>query len=192
MKKIIVCILLVLTLLPVFSKVEKKTGETMRLSLTISNVVYVGLTESAVQSTIVPTKNISNVYFYFNQGTGKWETYDCYIYIISFISNAVSLSMECKDLVLTTEATESDTPESLKYNATIQATGESSIEVVSDDSSTMKPTLYTESGTSSEARYKSWQFNVSVDPKQGGNSYIDTIEAGSIYKATFKLTIGVT
>ena len=184
MKKIIVCILLVLTLLPVFSKEEKKTGEAMRLSLTISNVVYVGVAESAVQSTIVPTKNISNVYFYFNPSNGKWETYDCYIYIISFVSNAVSLSIECTDLALTS----GKGPDTLKYNATIQATGESSINV---DSSTESQTLYKETETSSEPRYKSWQFNVIVDPKQGGNTYIDTIEAKSIYKATFKLTLGV-
>lgn len=184
MKKIIVCILLVLTLLPVFSKEEKKTGEAMRLSLTISNVVYVGVAESAVQSTIVPTKNISNVYFYFNPSNGKWETYDCYIYIISFVSNAVSLSIECTDLALTS----GKGPDTLKYNATIQATGESSINV---DSSTESQTLYKETETSSEPRYKSWQFNVIVDPKQGGNTYINTIEAESIYKATFKLTLGV-
>lgn len=176
MKKFFVSILLVLTLLPIAAE-TKKTGETMRLSLTISNVVYVGLTDSAVTSTTVPSKNISDVGFYFNSSTGKWETEDCYIYLISFVSDKVALSINCNNL--------KNGDETLAYKATIQPVDESTS--INIDSKGSKD-LYKETKSSyDEPRYKSWQFNVVVDPDLNNPS----IAMGSTYTATFTLTLKV-
>lgn len=207
MKKSLICILIALfSLTAAFSSTVDST-ETLRLSLTVTNVVYVGVTDQAITSSIVPSTNYTTIGFYFNPSTGKWETEDAYIYVISFVSNPITVTLQNTAMVKVGDSATGGSPDSLTYTGTATAvdsskTYEKSNSIKFGTDSTVAQDIYVEteptfvvvSGNTTkevkkfiEARIKSWQFNVVVDPNNYGSTTV--INTGAKYQATFTLTI---
>lgn len=199
MKKIIVIVLLILILTPVFSNTN---GETLRLSATVKNVVYIGVTTKALTSSIVPDITINNIGFSFNPNTAKWETHEAYIYVISFVTNALKVTLSASGDGLKRDKGDSG-PDSLYYTGTVTA-------VNTDNNTAMKSItelttstnggeLYVESGTFDKARVCSWKLSIVVDPNNltGTSSTSSTsstttynyIPSGNQYVETFTLSI---
>ena len=206
MKKVIIFLMLILFVSPVFSE-KVDSGETLRLSLTITNVVYVGVTDKAVKSSIVPSTNYTDIGFYFNPSTGMWETEDAYIYVISFVSSPIKVKLQNTTLTKKAGNTK-EGPASLTYTGYANAvdsdeTFETSNDITFGTSETSAQYIYEEktpsyvttdeNGNTStvqkflEARIKSWQFKVVVNPSSYGSTTV--INSGAEYQATFTLTI---
>lgn len=164
-------------------------GETLRLSATVENVVYIGVTRKAITSSIVPN-TINNIAFSFNPNTGKWESNEAYIYIISFVPYALKVELSSKSKGLKRDKGNSG-PELLQYTgaATAMNNDGPGMDVESIDfkkGSQVSGTLYTESGTFADPRVRSWKFSVVIDPSDYTNPYIPT---GNEYQETYTLKI---
>ncbi len=186
-KLILVIALLLLLIVPVFADTTK--GETLRLSATVTNCVYIGVTKKALTSSIVPTDTIENIGFEFNVNTGKWETHEAYIYVISFVSNPLQVKISSGGTTLT-RITGTSGPETLAYTGSVTPVN-SSVTGQTTSSATLPDTegtvIYLESGTFKVPRVRSWKFSVVVDPSSyTGTSYIP---AGNEYEGSFTLTI---
>ena len=193
MKKIIVILLLILFIVFQVSAATKESGETLKLSLTVTNVVYVGVAKTSVNSAVLPSESIKDVGFYFNSSTGKWEAEDVYIYIISYVTTPVTMTLTAPDNLTKTSGTG---PDSLAFTYTVQYTGGTSKKGDSTPSSTTNGyVLYKEaSGTQyTEPRAASWQFNVVIDPTNyDGNNNKTAISSDAVYQGTFTLTLKAT
>ena len=93
MKKTFFLLLLLIMLLPLAADDNGSKSETLRLSLTVRNVVYVGVTDSKVSSSIVPTNNLGIIRFTFDPYNKIWRTNSAYLYVISFISDKVTVTL---------------------------------------------------------------------------------------------------
>ncbi len=194
MKKFIQILIFVLLIIsPVFAgndtTVDTSTEETVRLSLTVRNVVYVGVTNSAISSSIVPTTNLKDIKFKFNQYTKKWRLESAYIYVISFISSKVKVT-------LTPATLTNSESHSLDYSATVSSMNESSdCKTFSFTSSDTKAqTLVEENGSSDKTVYDEtngeylkprvmcWEFDMEIDASK-------VQPQAKIYTAAFTLTI---
>ncbi len=165
-------------------------GETLRLSATVKNVVYIGVTRKAITSSIVPV-TIDNIAFSFNPNTGKWESNEAYIYIISFVPYALNVKLSSSSTGLARKEEYSSGPKLLQYTGGATA--------MNEEETHMKPvsipfkkgkqvfeTLYTEEGTFTDPRVRSWKFSVVIDPEDYTNPYIPS---GNEYQETFTLSI---
>jgi hypothetical protein len=205
-KRLIFILIAVFSLTAAFSTKVDST-ETLRLSLTVTNVVYVGVTDQAITSSIVPSTNYTMIGFYFDPSTGMWKTEDAYIYVISFVSNPIKVKLQNTTLVKVADGDAGGSPESLTYTGTATAVEASktyeksnSIDFGTDETGAQyiyeetEPTFTVTSGNTTtkvqrfiEARIKSWQFNVVVDPDNYGSTTV--INSGAKYQATFTITI---
>lgn len=188
MKKTLVFILIFFCL--VFGLSADANGETLRLSATVENVVYIGITRKAITSSIVP-ETINNIAFSFNPNTGKWESNEAYIYIISFVKYPlkVTLSSEVTGLKRTKG---NSGPEYLQYTGVATAMNEKETHMQTEDitfegETVVNKTLYTEDGTFEYPRVRSWKFSVVIDP----STYKGTnfIPSGNEYQKKFTLNI---
>lgn len=165
-------------------------GETLRLSATVENVVYIGITRKAITSSIVPV-TIDNIAFSFNPTTGKWESNEAYIYIISFVPYALNVTLSSSATGLT-KVTGSDGPTILQYTGSVTAMNNSVTHMVTSSitftkgSTTTGGQLYKENGTFADPRVRSWKFSVVIDPSDYTNPYIPT---GNEYQETYTLNI---
>lgn len=190
MKKTAVFILILLLLV---SALHADTGETLRLSATVKNVVYIGVTRKAITSSIVPD-TINNIAFSFNPNTGKWESNEAYIYVISFVPNALKVTLSSSSTYGLTKKTGSSGPSTLEYSGSFTAMNasetnmETSSKTFTDGIKTSDPAvLYTESGTFEYPRVRSWKFSVVIDPSKYTNT--NYIPSGNEYQETFTLSI---
>lgn len=201
MKKIFLLLILSLILFPLSSAdTTGSKSETVRLSLTVRNVVYVGVTDSAISSSIVPDSNLGVVRFSFNPYDKVWRTDNAYLYVISFVKNKVKVTLTPSHLA--NEATLTNT---LPYTATVssmtsnsdcksfvfKSTGSAFTSSSSDfvvQTSGSYGTLVTESGpggtatTYTEPRVMSWEFQMEIDAAS-------VTPLASQYKATYTMTI---
>lgn len=203
MKKIFLLLILSLILFPLSSAdTTGSKSETVRLSLTVRNVVYVGVTDSAISSSIVPDSNLGVVRFSFNPYDKVWRTDNAYLYVISFVKNKVKVTLTPSHLA--NEATPTNT---LPYTATVSSmtsnsdcksfefkstgrafTSSSPDFVVNYYYGSSYGTLVTESGpggtatTYTEPRVMSWEFQMEIDAAS-------VTPLASQYKATYTMTI---
>ncbi len=192
MKKTAVFILILLLLV---SALHADTGETLRLSATVKNVVYIGVTRKAITSSIVP-ETINNIAFSFNPNTGKWESNEAYIYVISFVPYALEVKLSSNSTGLERITGDSE-PSTLNYSGSVTAMNNSSATMTtssitfSEGTKTTDETLYKESLTEgvtgfTDPRVRSWKFSVVIDPSKYTNPYIPS---GNEYQETFTLSI---
>lgn len=192
MKKTAVFILILLMLV---SALHADTGETLRLSATVKNVVYIGVTRKAITSSIVP-ETINNIAFSFNPNTGKWESNEAYIYVISFVPYALTVTLSSNSTGLG-RITGSSEPEILYYSGSVTAMNNSSDSMTTssitftEKTKTSDAILYKESLTGgvtgfTDPRVRSWKFSVVIDPSKYTDPYIPS---GNEYQETFTLSI---
>ncbi len=193
MKKTAVFILILLLLVSALH--ADVNGETLRLSATVKNVVYIGVTRKAITSSIVP-ETINNIAFSFNPNTGKWESNEAYIYVISFVPYALEVKLSSNSTGLERITGDSE-PSTLNYSGSVTAMNNSSATMTtssitfSEGTKTTDETLYKESLTEgvtgfTDPRVRSWKFSVVIDPSKYTNPYIPS---GNEYQETFTLSI---
>lgn len=97
MKKFLLLLITAFTVLNVFpsevaSSIRKDATQTVRLSVTIYNTVYLGVAENEVNSSIIP-KSISETSFIYNPRTMNWETDSFHFYVISFVTMPLKVTL---------------------------------------------------------------------------------------------------
>ena len=162
MKKILV--FLILTMFSVFSMMADEASvytstsirvdsmQTVRLSVTTSNTVFLGVAANEVNSSILPD-TIDSVTFGYNPQKMNWETPSVYFFVISFVKDKLEVTLQ--------------TPSSLvnETNNTLNWTNVSSVSI--NPNSTV--TLVTESLESTSPRVYSWEMKLAVD---GGSAIV--------------------
>lgn len=162
MKKILV--FLILTMFSVFSMMADEASvytstsirvdsmQTVRLSVTTSNTVFLGVAANEVNSSILPD-TIDSVTFGYNPQKMNWETPSVYFFVISFVKDRLEVTLQ--------------TPSSLvnETNNTLNWTNVSSVSI--NPNSTV--TLVTESLESTSPRVYSWEMKLAVD---GGSAIV--------------------
>ena len=162
MKKILV--FLILTMFSVFSMMADEASvytstsirvdsmQTVRLSVTTSNTVFLGVAANEVNSSILPN-TIDSVTFGYNPQKMNWETPSVYFFVISFVKDRLEVTLQ--------------TPSSLvnETNNTLNWTNVSSVSI--NPNSTV--TLVTESLESTSPRVYSWEMKLAVD---GGSAIV--------------------
>ena len=162
MKKILV--FLILTMFSVFSMMADEASvytstsirvdsmQTVRLSVTTSNTVFLGVAANEVNSSILPD-TIDSVTFSYNPQKMNWETPSVYFFVISFVKDRLEVTLQ--------------TPSSLvnETNNTLNWTNVSSVSI--NPNSTV--TLVTESLESTSPRVYSWEMKLAVD---GGSAIV--------------------
>ena len=162
MKKILV--FLILTMFSVFSMMADEASvytstsirvdsmQTVRLSVTTSNTVFLGVAANEVNSSILPD-TIDSVTFGYNPQKMNWETPSVYFFVISFVKDRLEVTLQ--------------TPSSLvnETNNTLNWTNVSSVSI--NPNSTV--TLVTESLESTSPRVYSWEIKLAVD---GGSAIV--------------------
>ncbi len=202
MKRIFLLLIFLLLLFPLASAdTTGSKSETVRLSLTVRNVVYVGVTDSAISSSIVPDSNLGVVRFSFNPYDKVWRTSNAYLYVISFVKDKVQVTLTPSHLANTATSTNT-----IPYTATVSSmtsnsdcnsfefkstgsayTSSSSAFVVGTSRS--YGTLVKESGPDgdstknyTEPRVMSWEFQMEIDAA-------GVTPLASEYKAVYTMTI---
>ena len=201
MKKVIICLFFILSLFNLSAE-KFESGETLKLSLTVTNVVYVGLTDSVLKSAVLPSSSKKDIGFTFNSATGKWVSEDSYIYVISYITDGISLSLTPPSLLykVASETTDGngnvtttyDTT-GLSYSLTVEAAGYTDNAASYVESPTVTSgssndvVLYKEETEKSytESRAASWRLSVVLDPPEDTTTY----DSGVKYQGVFTLTI---
>ena len=162
MKKILV--FLILTMFSVFSMMADEASvytstsirvdsmQTVRLSVTTSNTVFLGVAANEVNSSILPD-TIDSVTFGYNPQKMNWETPSVYFFVISFVKDRLEVTLQ--------------TPSSLvnETNNTLNWTNVSSVSI--NPNSTVS--LVTESLNSTSPRVYSWEMKLAVD---GGSAIV--------------------
>ena len=162
MKKILV--FLILTMFSVFSMMADEASvytstsirvdsmQTVRLSVTTSNTVFLGVAANEVNSSILPD-TIDSVTFGYNPQKMNWETPSVYFFVISFVKDKLKVTLK------TPSGLENET------NNTLNWTNVSSVSI--NPNSTV--TLVTESLESTSPRVYSWEMKLAVD---GGSAIV--------------------
>lgn len=96
MKKILIFIaILILSCTVVFADVVEASRESLRLSVTTVNTLYLGVSYNNVVSTIVPDN--SNIFaeekFYYDARKMSWYTPSMYFFVISFVQDPVRIRL---------------------------------------------------------------------------------------------------
>ena len=160
MKKFLLLLITVFTVLNVFpsevaSSIRKDATQTVRLSVTTYNTVYLGVTENEVNSSIIP-KSISETSFIYNPRTMNWETDSFYFYVISFVAVPLTVTLTpCGPL--TNGSTSSvvewkNTASSFPYTMTSSTSKDEGLMLINEES-----TVYT------NPRVYSWEVKLVVD-----------------------------
>lgn len=92
-KSVIIISILLLVTMCLFAQTRNSFSDTLRLSLTVVNKVYVGVSNTSVNSSIVPKDNVKQLSFSYDPTRGEWRTNSVYIYAISFVSSPIKLSL---------------------------------------------------------------------------------------------------
>ena len=125
--------------------------QTVRLSVTTSNTVFLGVAANEVNSSILPD-TIDSVTFGYNPQKMNWETPSVYFFVISFVKDRLEVTLQ--------------TPSSLVNETnTLNWTNVSSVSI--NPNSTV--TLVTESLESTSPRVYSWEMKLAVD---GGSAIV--------------------
>ena len=161
MKKILV--FLILTMFSVFSMMADEASvytstsirvdsmQTVRLSVTTSNTVFLGVAANEVNSSILPD-TIDSVTFGYNPQKMNWETPSVYFFVISFVKDKLQVTLK--------------TPPYLENGTNkLYWTNVSSVSI--NPNSTV--TLVTESLESTSPRVYSWEMKLAVD---GGSAIV--------------------
>ena len=157
----------------VASSIRKDATQTVRLSVTTYNTVYLGVAENEVNSSIIP-KSISETSFIYNPRTMNWETDSFYFYVISFVAVPLTVTLTpCGPL--TNGSTSSvvewkNTASSFPYTMTSSTSKDEGLMLINEES-----TVYT------NPRVYSWEVKLVVD----GSS---PVEAQG-YTGVFTLTV---
>lgn len=97
MKKVLLVLIMAFTMQSVFSaevdsSIRRDSTQTVRLSVTTYNTVYLGVAENEVNSSIIP-KSISETSFIYNPRTMNWETNSFHFYVISFVTVPLKVTL---------------------------------------------------------------------------------------------------
>lgn len=169
MKKTIIILLLILFIItPVVadtgSSIREDSTQTVRLSVTTYNTVYLGVAENEVNSSIVPP-SISEMTFSYNPRTMNWETDSFFFYVISFVTSPLVITLTPSEALKNGESTidwrnTTSTP-------TFSSLSSSSLTYTTDGSgvSTVDDLTLKEESESSYAypRVYSWEMKLVVD-----------------------------
>ena len=178
MKKFILLLITAFTVLNIYpsevaSSIRKDATQTVRLSVTTYNTVYLGVTENEVNSSIIP-KSISETSFIYNPRTLNWETDSFYFYVISFVAVPLTVTLTpCGPL--TNGSTSSvvewkNTASSFPYTMTSSTSKDEGLMLINEES-----TVYT------NPRVYSWEVKLVVD----GSSPVEAQR----YTGVFTLTV---
>ena len=181
MKKFLLLLITAFTVLNVFpsevaSSIRKDATQTVRLSVTTYNTVYLGVAENEVNSSIIP-KSISETSFIYNPRTMNWETDSFYFYVISFVAVPLTVTLTpCGPL--TNGSTSSvvewkNTASSFPYTMTSSTSKDEGLMLINEES-----TVYT------NPRVYSWEVKLVVD----GSSPVEAQR----YTGEFKLKVKTT
>ena len=160
MKKFLLLLITAFTVLNIYpsevaSSIRKDATQTVRLSVTTYNTVYLGVTENEVNSSIIP-KSISETSFIYNPRTMNWETDSFYFYVISFVAVPLTVTLTpCGPL--TNGSTSSvvewkNTASSFPYTMTSSTSKDEGLMLINEES-----TVYT------NPRVYSWEVKLVVD-----------------------------
>ena len=181
MKKFLLLLITAFTVLNIYpsevaSSIRKDATQTVRLSVTTYNTVYLGVAENEVNSSIIP-KSISETSFIYNPRTLNWETDSFYFYVISFVAVPLTVTLTpCGPL--TNGSTSSvvewkNTASSFPYTMTSSTSKEEGLMLINEES-----TVYT------NPRVYSWEVKLVVD----GSSPVEAQR----YTGEFKLKVKTT
>ena len=181
MKKFILLLITAFTVLNIYpsevaSSIRENATQTVRLSVTTSNTVYLRVEENEVNSSIIP-KSISETSFIYNPRTMNWETNSFYFYVISFVAVPLEVTLfPCGPL--TNESTSSviewkNTASSFPYTMTSSTSKDEGLMLINEES-----TVYT------NPRVYSWEVKLVVD----GSSPVEAQR----YTGEFKLKVKTT
>ncbi len=190
MRKFLVLMLFMLIVISSVFSVEEKFTEvnsTVKLSVTVQNVVYLGLANKAVTSFVIPEagNRIGEIGFTFDQYSSEWVTTSAYIYAISFVSKYVTIKLSP-----TTMDAVGDSNSHLNYTLNVTSMGgaacKSHRNISSESLSEDGYNLCTESSTTvnnQKPRVMCWEFQMKIPSSEVNTaSYVD-------YQAEFKLEI---
>lgn len=178
MKKFLLLLITAFTVLNIYpsevaSSIRENATQTVRLSVTTYNTVYLGVAENEVNSSIIP-KSISETSFIYNPRTLNWETDSFYFYVISFVAVPLTVTLTpCGPL--TNGSTSSvvewkNTASSFPYTMTSSTSKEEGLMLINEES-----TVYT------NPRVYSWEVKLVVD----GSSPVEAQR----YTGVFTLTV---
>ena len=181
MKKFLLLLITAFTVLNIYpsevaSSIRKDATQTVRLSVTTYNTVYLGVAENEVNSSIIP-KSISETSFIYNPRTMNWETDSFYFYVISFVAVPLTVTLTpCGPL--TNGSTSSvvewkNTASSFPYTMTSSTSKDEGLMLINEES-----TVYT------NPRVYSWEVKLVVD----GSSPVEAQR----YTGEFKLKVKTT
>ena len=181
MKKFLLLLITAFTVLNIYpsevaSSIRKDATQTVRLSVTTYNTVYLGVAENEVNSSIIP-KSISETSFIYNPRTMNWETNSFYFYVISFVAVPLTVTLTpCGPL--TNGSTSSvvewkNTASSFPYTMTSSTSKDEGLMLINEES-----TVYT------NPRVYSWEVKLVVD----GSSPVEAQR----YTVEFKLKVKTT
>ena len=181
MKKFILLLITAFTVLNIYPSevapsIRENATQTVRLSVTTYNTVYLGVAENEVNSSIIP-KSISETSFIYNPRTMNWETNSFYFYVISFVAVPLTVTLTpCGPL--TNGSTSSvvkwkNTASSFPYIISISTSKEEGLMLINEES-----TVYT------NPRVYSWEVKLVVD----GSSPVEPQR----YTGEFKLKVKTT
>ena len=181
MKKFLLLLITAFTVLNIYpsevaSSIRKDATQTVRLSVTTYNTVYLGVAENEVNSSIIP-KSISETSFIYNPRTLNWETDSFYFYVISFVTVPLKVTLfPCGPL--TNDSTSSviewkNTASSFPHIMTSSTSKDEGLMLINEES-----TVYT------NPRVYSWEVKLVVD----GSSPVEAQR----YTGEFKLKVKTT
>ena len=148
-KTVVSLLLLALFLFPLMAEetntsIRVDSTQTVRLSVTTSNTVYLGVAENEVNSSILP-KTIKSTTFSYNPRTMDWETPSVYFFVISFVKDKLEVTLTA--------------PEKLVNGSnTLSWKNSSSVPITPGITST----LYTEPSESTKPRVYSWEMKLII------------------------------
>ena len=148
-KTVVSLLLLALFLFPLMAEetntsIRVDSTQTVRLSVTTANTVYLGVAENEVNSSILP-KTIKSTTFSYNPRTMDWETPSVYFFVISFVKDKLEVTLTA--------------PEKLVNGSnTLCWKNSSSVPITPGKTST----LYTELSESKKPRVYSWEMKLII------------------------------
>ena len=209
MKKLIIVLFLVLSLTVVYAGTipsgyeQSDVREDLKLSVTIDNAVYFGVTDKAINSSIVPTKSYSQVDLKFDSNTHTYKMDTLYFYVLSFVSYPIKVTLTSTKMTLYTKTgkdsagkaiyseNSSQTLE-LDYTASVKNTKKDNVNAAEDCKSITSitgeatNTLVSETGSGyMDPRVMEWQFELALSSKN--QTY--ELDSDNIYAATFTMTV---
>ena len=191
MRKFLVLMLLMLIVLSsVFSVEEKftKVKSSVKLTVTVQNVVYLGVANKAITSFVLPGEadRISEIGFTFDQYSNEWVTSSAYIYAISFVNKYVTISLSPATMDAVGDIN-SHLAYTLNVTSMVSSAACNSLSNISSSSlSTDGYTLCSESSkntATTKPRVMCWEFQMKIPSSEVSTAaYVD-------YEAAFKLNI---